>query len=183
MSSVLTRCLSFAALALVTACGAADGAADEPAVEASEQLTTSIKGLYTVPVSDARLAPHATFPVTVKTKTLPNGDVRLHYDLPVELVGSVQAVDMVGSPGSPTMTGAIGTAECVDTDGQTVCREKLGGVAVDPAGVAAALDAKQLPAFERQAVLDVSERFGTDPIGVLSFTSRARQGNGRHGGR
>lgn len=151
--------------------------ADEAAVGGSPD------GIYEVPVTDASLVPYATYEVTdVKFQRRADGTYRLHYDLPTQLVGNEQKVDLRGDVrGSTfTLTGAIGTAECTQTGSDVVCNEKFPGMVVDLPGVETALAADGVVGTAATARLAVSARFGIDPIGILRFK---RGGSGGRGGR
>ncbi len=175
----LLHCVLAVALTSM-ACGSSAGAPDEDPSDVTEQEQTSaIEGTYSVPVTDAALATAATFPVRVKFQQLRNGDTRLHYTLPAELVGREQSVDVTGS--GTTLRGAAGTAECTTSDGAgTVCNERLPGVTVDMALVEATLKTKQPSAAELARGLKVSATFSIDPIGVLRF-NRGNPGSGGGG--
>jgi hypothetical protein len=164
------------------ACGSPSGTSgltDEGSSDVSEQdQTSAIEGTYSVPVRDAGLVSAATFPVKVKVQQLRNGDTRMHYTLPAELVGLAQSVDFTGSGG--TLRGAAGTAACTADGAGTVCNERLPGVTVDMGLVEAALKAKQASVADLARGLDVSATFSIDPIGVLRF-NRGNPGSGGFG--
>lgn len=184
---VLLHCVLAVALTSM-ACGSTSSSSGTPDEEPSDvtvqEQTSAIEGTYSVPVTDAALSSAATFPVRVKIQQLRNGDTRMHYTLPAELVGREQSVDVTGS--GTTLRGAAGTAECTTTDGAgTVCNERLPGVTVDMALVEATLKKKQTSAADLARGLKVSATFSIDPIGVLRFNRGnpgfGGRGRGRHG--
>jgi len=178
MSRHQTTALLF--LGGVAACSSSPSAS-EPIETAASAQTTSLKGTYSVPVDDEALRAVASFPTTVKVKTLNDGSVRMHYTLPAELVGNAQSVDFEGPAGSTTLTGENGTAVCNGAPGTpgTQCNETFTGIHVDLAAVAHALDMRQVPAAERDLRLQVAEKFGIDPIGILHFPEGADKARSR----
>lgn len=142
---------------------------DDRAEAIEQDQSGSIKGTYTVPVSDPALEAAARFPVSVKMKTLSNGDVRLHYTLPAELVGTPQDVDLTGPPGG-TLQGPAGTGVCTTTGATTTCKEHLPGMLVDVAAAKLA-NAGSGTAAQQAARDAVARTFSIDPIGIVSFSS------------
>ncbi len=158
-----------ALLLSVLGIAACNGTDTNSARASTSNLTNeTAKGVYLVPVSDPRLEPAASFEVSVKTKRLDDGSVRIHYDLPRELVGIPQKVDLVG-PLDGVLRGEAGTATCTSEGGTIVCHEQLDGIVVDLPAVTQALQAAGDSPEQIAMGEEVAEVFGTDPIGILRF--------------
>lgn len=140
--------------------------------EAAQSEAQSIKGIYSVPSSDPAIAAVAKYPVTVKIHPIGENLVRMHYDLPITLVGVKQEVEFIGPP-EGTLTGDAGVAECSATPEGRVCNERFTNITVDVAAVSTAVNADPtLTAAQRTALIDASSDFAIDPVGVLTFTPK-----------
>jgi hypothetical protein len=160
---------------LLGACGASD---DDALAVSEAAATVASSGIYTVPVSNPSMASQASHPVSVKVQRY-DGEVRIHYDLPAELVGNdTTSVDMEGPDTGATLNlvGPMGTASCQVTAGAISCNEHLKPMSIDVDGVkrTAVADALSIPETAKRVALAI--QFGMDPIGVM--TSK-RGGRGR----
>jgi hypothetical protein len=115
-------------------------------------------GTYTVPEVPA--APFALASVRIEQS---DGTVSVYYDLPADLVGQVQKVELTGVPdsaGTLQLSGAAGTSTCTVSATLLECDEHLSGIHIDAAQASSDLP----PGDPRIAAV---EAFGSDPIGVL----------------
>lgn len=143
---------------------AADSGAATPSAEVIEPS-------YEVPVG-AELAPFARYRLTDVRWMVKDGQRRLVYELPEDLLGHSRRVDFRGpdtAESTWTLDGeSVGTAQCVLAAGQMTCREQLPGVQVDIAAVEARVMAGELAPQQ----LEVTKVFQGDPIGVLRFAAQ-----------
>lgn len=142
---------------------AADSGAATPSAEVIEPS-------YEVPVG-SELAPFARYRLSDVRWMVKDGQRRLVYELPEDLLGHGRRVDFRGPDTAASAWtldgGAVGTAQCVLAAGQMTCREQLPGVQVDVAAVEARVMAGELAPQQ----LEVTKVFQGDPIGVLRFTA------------
>jgi hypothetical protein len=168
--------------------GCAASVDDAGALGADEAAATaSSTGQYSVPVSDPRLESQATHPVTVKVQERA-GIVRVHYDLPEQLVGSpLVGVDLEGvrtASGTLTLTGPMGTGTCQVTASVVHCDERFTDVSVNLEGVKQTAINEGLSAVETAKRVEVARIFAMDPIGILQSNrgpGSASSGGGRKG--
>jgi hypothetical protein len=158
MSTLLTMAALMAAAPVFLGCGA------EAFVDPSEAgLPADFEGpgVYTVPA-----APTASFALSRVSIEQAGGVVSVYYDLPADLVGRTQRVELDGLPdgdGAMQLAGTAGTSTCTVAQALLRCHEALSGVHVDVAAASAGLS----PGNPRLAAV---QAFATDPIGVLSVT-------------
>jgi hypothetical protein len=152
------------------AAGSGASTAQQPPSAGAPVAIDSAQPTYEVPVA-AELAEYAHYQVDGVQWREKNGERRLAYDLPADLIGHAQRVEFSG-PASGTSTWSLqgqkfGDAECEQTGDQIACHETLNGIRVDLAAVEARVNAGELD--PRQ--LDVTRIFESDPIGILRFTA------------
>jgi hypothetical protein len=164
-----------------TACGASPASTDD--LGSTEQAATrAIDGQYAVPTTP-ELAASATHPVNVKIQRYA-GMIRVHYNMPVELVGTPNvSVDLEGPDTGDTLelTGKAGIGHCSMTESTFTCNERLTGIQVDVDGVGRAAVADGLTAAEVNDRLAVAHQFALDPIGILTTSNAAERGRRRRG--
>jgi hypothetical protein len=143
---------------------------DCPADTTVEPPHTDIVGVYSVPVP-ADLEPYASYDVPSITSCRRGDVVELGYKLPALLVGQSERVSFAGDYDAAADAFVLlgdGTATCEVVAGTWTCLEQFTGITVDLAGVAD--EAVGLSAEEQAARLDVAQRFGGDPIGIMVFS-------------
>lgn len=151
--------------------------APEESTDVEQQELGAVKSVYEVPVSDPALESQATHPVSVKVKR-DLGTIRVHYDLPVELVGAPDvAVDLTGVDTGMwvKVAGDAGLGTCVVTSASIVCREHLPGVVVNLEGVRAKAVLDGLPPAEVEKRVAIAKQFMIDPIGIMRGDMRAQR--------
>lgn len=126
--------------------------------------------IYSVPVPEA-LEPYAAFPIGDVSLCRTDTTLELGYSLPKLLVGKKTRVSFEGgydaTAGTYELSSEDGTASCDPTANRWTCFETFTGIEVDLERVAD--EAADLPDAEAAGRVDVAERFGGDPIGVLDF--------------
>lgn len=138
-------------------------------------------GHYEVPLAPEQdaLSIAAVTPVRETRLRVSEGVVVLEYDLPPELTGVVQQVQLSGPAplaAEPiALTGPAGSASCYVYDvGATTmslyCTEELPGVTIDRDALRTLLQARGLPEERIQEHLAVTDVFIEDPIGILYAT-------------
>lgn len=138
-------------------------------------------GIYEVPLvpESGELAEAAVTIVQEAQLHVSAGEVILEYDLPAELTGVVQQVELTGDlpdGAEPLLlTGPAGTATCYLENFSPgafdlFCLEELPGVAIDRAALEALLESRGLDRDVIDAHLEVTDLFIEDPIGILEAT-------------
>lgn len=138
-------------------------------------------GIYLVPLAPENddLAEAAVTIVQEAQLHVSEGEVVLEYDLPAELTGVVQQVELEGDLPEGTdpliLSGSAGTATCYLDNFQEgafdiYCLEELPGVAIDRAALEVLLESRGLDQDVVKAHLDVTDLFIEDPIGILEAT-------------
>jgi hypothetical protein len=179
---------------------AGSGAVPEAAVDSAKQSAgtpagsgdgqsaeaASGAGSSGLPASDAQNAapglPSYEVPVTVELADFSryqvesvqwrerNGERRLQYDLPADLIGHAQRVEFSGPATSDASwslrSDKFGQAECEQIGTQVACHETLSGIEIDVEAVEARVSAGELDPGR----LGVTRVFEADPIGILRFT-------------
>jgi len=126
--------------------------------------------VYSVPVP-AALEPYAAYPIGDVSLCQSGDTIELGYSLPKLLVGKNTRVSFAGTylaaEGTYELSSEDGTASCEPSDTSWTCFETFTGLEVDLERVAD--EAAELPAAEAAGRVEVAERFGGDPIGILDF--------------
>jgi hypothetical protein len=173
------------AIALTILAGCASDAASEDGLEFEQQDLTAKTSFYRVPVSDPALKKQASFPITAKVQRFA-GQIRVHYDMPVGLVGAPNvAVDLVGPDTGLVLklAGDAGLGTCTATaDGTIICNERLPGLTVNLEGVRKQAVLEGLSAADVDARVEIAKRFITDPIGIMRAQFSPAVGGGGNGG-
>jgi hypothetical protein len=174
---VCVRVPAVLALSLVTTLGAGCMAAEDAAAATEADVlaapvaqAAAVGGAtYQVPV-DASLAGFNQYAVGHVKWEVKKGVRVLEYNLPQELVGTNQKVQLTGPDAASDwmLTGAVGTAMCNAQAGQIQCMEVLPGVSVDVPAVQSMVSKGQLAAQN----LAVTKVFVGDPLGILTFKPR-----------
>jgi len=152
-----------------------DAAGSGAAPESSEQAPSAgVAALdpgspsYEVPVS-AELADSSRYQVASVQWRERNGERRLQYDLPADLIGHAQRVEFSGPATNDSSwslrSDKFGEAECKQTGAEVVCHETLSGIEIDVEAVEARVNAGELDPGR----LGVTRVFEADPIGILRF--------------
>jgi hypothetical protein len=151
---------------------AGSGAAPESSEQApSAGVATLDPGSpsYEVPVS-VELADFSRYQVASVQWRERNGERRLQYDLPADLIGHAQRVEFSGPATNDSSwslrSDKFGEAECKQTGTEVVCHETLSGIEIDVEAVEARVNAGELDPGR----LGVTRVFEADPIGILRFT-------------
>lgn len=142
----------------------------------------SMKGIYTVPVSEPELTSAATFEVPVQLFTdLSSGKKSLQFTLPAELVGNSEfytLASLSSTDQSEVFVGQNATAECAKngaTSGHKMsssvfeCTVRFTEVEVNLALARNALAAKGFSETRIKSGLTVASRFGGDPVGIVKY--------------
>lgn len=176
----IARGVLFVAGLLGAACSPDSSASspdDSPVTHTAAELPSCasdaarVPGVYNVPVSPA-LAAYASFPLDRVEFCSDDSEVSLSYDLPELLVGNARRVSFRGrfdaQSGTYPLAGNDGSADCTVSSDEVTCDEQFRQSEVD----ATALDRRlaELPQDEATARQNVAATFGTDPIGVLTFS-------------
>jgi hypothetical protein len=175
------------ALIFLAGCASSTEAADDDVSGIEQQDLTAKTSFYRVPVSDPALAALANYPISVKTQRV-DGTIRVHYDMPVALVGAANvAVDLVGTDTGTIIkvAGAAGLGKCIASEASLICNERLPGVRVDLVGVRRQAVLDGLSPTEVDMRVEIARRFIIDPIGIMraQFAAAAGGGGGgRNGG-
>lgn len=144
-------------------------APEVPAAEEDPTPATAAVPSYQVPVSTELVAFSRYRVGSVDWRVDADGETRLSYDLPADLIGKAQRLDFSGVVTSETTWSLegkdFGTADCSLTDAEITCIEHLDGVKIDMAEVQKRVDDGKL-APQR---LQVTKAFDADPIGILRF--------------
>jgi hypothetical protein len=186
MHGVLPRCLALglSSLALI-AC--TDDAGTAPGGDPVPRQAGVYEGHYRVPVA-AELEAAAIFPVPEVTWTVVGDGVRLHYDLPVGLVGGILDVTLVGTfeagAREVVVSGEQGTGTCTAVGTVVSCREQFHDLGALPISMRVVEDTAAAeyagPVSDREAVAEIFG--GPDPIGIVDFDI-TRPSLDDHGGR
>jgi hypothetical protein len=150
----MTWTLGMAALLAPAIAGCGPGGADVAGLPAELERP----GVYTVPT-----APGASFPIAKVRVEQESGTISVYYDLPADLVGRPQRVELTGAPdasGTIELSGEAGTSTCTVSATAFSCREHLSGIHDDAAAASAGLP----PGAPQAAAVWA---FSSDPIGVL----------------
>lgn len=192
--------MALAPLALMLACGddgshdAADAAPiGDGGPTASEPLPCAPctgdrydyvgSGTYEVPLvaGDPELAEAAVTPVDSALLRIDDGVITLVYDLPIELTGGSEKVDVSGplpeGDAPLVLTGEGNTATCYLRDVSAAgfelhCDEQLPGVTIDLAALEIELEGRGLDRALIDQYLEVARLFSEDPIGVFRASMR-----------
>jgi len=140
----------------------------------------SIKGIgkdtfytaqYEVPVDNQSLKQSALFSFKVKERKLSSGQVKLNYDLPMELIGVEQDIALIGNKNDPsTFKGPDTVSNCVKgAELQIVCLMQYKLVQGTELDVVEYLQTQNLTPQQFADKLAVSKLFRCGPIGILSI--------------
>lgn len=129
--------------------------------------------LYRVPVEDApELKVAAEYEIRLK-KSYPEHQDVLEYELPVELVGRRERVQLnqvaSGFPGLLKYTGAQGVAICFEEAGTFVCSIKYKDLEIDPMAVEQTVRRMNSDPLKAANRLQVARRFAGEPQGILRY--------------
>jgi hypothetical protein len=166
MNALMIATTAATAALMTLGCGA-----PEPVTVAGLPTDYKGPGVYTVPG-----APAAAFDLPGVRIEQTGGMVSVYYDLPADLVGTAQSVELTGAvdaTGALQLAGDAGTSTCTVSPAALDCDERLVGVHVDAAQASA-----QLPVGDpRRAAV---QAFTDDPIGILHVALPAAAGPGHH---
>lgn len=126
---------------------------------------------YEVPTTPA-LAPFARFEIPYAAEEHADGSVSLTYTLPATLLGRDREFHLAGTETGATyaLHGEDADMSCTEEADSVTCRVAHHGVAVDLAGVKAALDGASLSPVEKQGRFELASavaREGGDLVGIL----------------
>lgn len=135
--------------------------------------TGAYAGTYSVPTTDAALQAAATFAVDRVRWDFEDGQVDLHYDLPIGLVGGQVSVHLDGDAAVGALTialsGTVGTGSCTAAGTLVTCREDLTSLGAMPISIEIVAQHATDYAGPVSDRISIANIFGSDPIGVITF--------------
>jgi len=128
---------------------------------------------YRVPVPED-LAPWATYAVDRVELEYDGQRIEIRYDFPRWLNGVgadvvLEGTYAVDTTGFEVTAPGLGSGTCVREHDRFECSEILSGISVDRSKAEERMQASNLDSEEIEQRLRVTDRFATDPIGVLEF--------------
>jgi hypothetical protein len=135
-----------------------------------------VRGVYTVPVSDD-LAEYASYSVKFKANTYEDIPSELVFFLPEQLVGSKSWITFRELEiGSGKFVGEKGSGSCALNGRDFECQFKFDNLSIDESLLQESIEKTYLDLKEQAARKLVAERFGGEPIGILSYRLRGKFG-------
>lgn len=133
-----------------------------------------VRGVYAVPV-DGNLTAYSKYPVKFKSNNYQTEPTHLDFPLPAALVGEekIISLDKINET-TGTFVGTNAKATCATSGRYFTCNVKFNDLAIDPQKVETAIKVTYASDTEASGRLAVARRFGSEPIGIISYKLRGR---------
>lgn len=129
-------------------------------------------GSYEVPYmgDDALVRAASRYEITYKIRDRKGDGLKISYDLPLELTGAHNDIDLRrSSPDGNEWRGDNSEGTCHEIEGRLVCRLKYKNLTLDPVHASDIILEKFLDEKTAQAKEDVMYQFQSEGIGILDL--------------
>lgn len=133
----------------------------------------SIRGYYEVPVDDPALQAFNRFSIEFPEESYDAESMTFEFSLPPELTGHSDPLRLQKVGDAWNLTG--GRTECLQGRRTITCDMRFENLRIDTDAAIRRIEQIARSPFEREALISIARRFGTEPIGILHYEVRYRK--------